>query len=80
MPQKVKKPITVARRDYMSLICEATNTCGLPAFVIVEVLENILNQMRPAMDAELKRDEAAYRATLQRTEEKEVDQDVGSEN
>jgi len=57
-----RKPITVARRDYMAAVCEATNKSGLPAFVVVDVLEKVLSELRPAMDAELKRDFAAYEA------------------
>lgn len=59
------KPLTVARHDYMQAMVDATNNSNLPAFVIVEVLENLLREMRPMMDAELKRDLATYRASMQ---------------
>ena len=59
------KPLTVARHDYMQTMVDATNNSNLPAFVIVEVLENLLREMRPMMDAELKRDLASYRASMQ---------------
>ena len=58
------KPITVARRDYMAAVCEATNKSGLPAFVVVDVLEKVLAEMKPAMDAEVKADFNRYRAAL----------------
>jgi len=60
----MQKPLTVARRDYMQSIVDLTNNSGLPAFVIVNVLEDALSQMRPLMDSELARDEARYRAAL----------------
>ena len=66
MPQK---PITVARRDYMQSVVDLTNNSGLPAFVMVEVLEHALNELRPMMNAELKRDEASWRAAQQEHKE-----------
>lgn len=67
----MQKPITIARRDYMTALCDITNNSNLPAFVIVEVLENILREMRPMMDAELKRDMATYRAAIQKEGEED---------
>lgn len=61
----MQKPITVARHDYMQSVVDATNNSNLPAFVIVEVLEGILREVRPMMDTELKRDTATWRASLQ---------------
>lgn len=57
-----RKPITVARRDYMAAVCEATNKSGLPAFVVVDVLERVLKEMRSAADTEVQRDFARYEA------------------
>ena len=61
----MKKPLTVARNDYMTALCDLTNNSNLPAFVIVEVLESILREVRPMMETELKRDMATYRAAMQ---------------
>jgi hypothetical protein len=61
----VHKPLTVARRDYVEGIVNLTNKTDLPMFVKVEVLERMLDEMRPLIDTELKRDEASYRAALQ---------------
>ena len=60
----IPKPITVARRDYMKGIVDLTNNSGLPTFVVVEVLEKTLKELRPLMDIELKREEAFYREAL----------------
>lgn len=70
------KPLTVARRDYVEDIVNITNKADLPMFVKVEVLERVLDQMRPLAENELKRDEASYRAALQ--EEKEKDKPTES--
>lgn len=73
----VQKPLTVARRDYMQGIVDLTNSSGLPAFVMVEVLEHTLNELRPLVGSELKRDEAAWRAAV--LKETEIDQDKKEE-
>lgn len=74
----VQKPLTVARRDYMQGIVDLTNSSGLPAFVMVEVLEHTLNELRPLMGSELKRDEAAWRAAVLK-ETEQTDQDKKEE-
>lgn len=66
MPQK---PITIARRDYAQDIVNLTNNSGLPAFVMVDVLEHVLNELRPLMNTEVKRDEATWRAAMQKENE-----------
>lgn len=60
----ISKPLTIRRRDFIENICTAINGSELPAFVVVSVLEDVLSRVRPGMDAELKRDTAAYRAAL----------------
>ena len=59
------KPISLARKEYIQTICATTNNCGLPAFVVVDVLERILSEMRKAADTELKRDEAMWHKAQQ---------------
>ena len=62
----MQKPLSIANRDYLQALCDLTNSCGLPAFVAANTLEKVLNQMRIEADNELKRDEATYRAALQK--------------
>ena len=52
----MQKPLTVARKEYIDTICEVTNQCGLPAFVVVDTLERIVRDMRVYVDSELQRD------------------------
>lgn len=66
----VAKPITIARKEYIHAICNATNNSGLPAFVVVNVLEKVLSEMQKQEEIEYKRDMATYRKSL--TETKEV--------
>lgn len=56
------KPITVSRQDYITSICDLTNNSGLPAFVVIDVLESVLRELRPMVENEYKRDKAAYEA------------------
>lgn len=54
------KPITVLRAEFIKDIVGTINASHLPAFIKVEVLERVLAQLRPQVDAELKRDTSAY--------------------
>ena len=74
-----KKPITLARNEYMQGIVNLTNNFMLPAFVKVDVLEHILAELRPLVDAELKRDEARYREALTKENPANTDQSDNNE-
>lgn len=63
-----QKPLSVARYDYVNAVCNLTNDCELPAFVIVYELENILRELRPIAENEYKRDKAAYEAALKQAD------------
>lgn len=69
----VQKPISLARHDYMQGIVDLTNRSGLPAFVMVDVLEQTARELRPLMDVELKRAEEAWRAASQKAKEEQTD-------
>ena len=62
----VQKPITVARNDYMRAVCDITNNAGLPAFMVIDVLEKFISEMNRLAEAELSRDTAAYRQAVER--------------
>ena len=66
----MQKPLSLANRDYLQSLCDITNNCGLPAFVVVDTLTKLLNQMQVEAEKELKRDEAAYRAAVQNEQPK----------
>lgn len=76
------KPITVARRDYMNGIIELTNNSGLPAFVIADILEDILSEVNKAADQQLKRDEAEWHKACveEQKDASEVTDDGGQED
>lgn len=60
----VSKPITVARNEYMKAICDISNNSGLPAFVMLEVVERLKSQLEHLVQAELERDTAAYQQAM----------------
>lgn len=68
----VDKPISLKRKEYIQAICSITNNCGLPAFVVVDVLDRILIEMRNAADMEIKRDEAMWHKAQQEQPKTEV--------
>lgn len=54
------KPISIARHDCLSSICDVLNCSNLPAFAKVEILERILNELRPMVDIEYQHDLELY--------------------
>ena len=76
---QINKPLTVARQDYLAAVCDATNQANLPAFVVVEVLDRLLTQMRKAAEQELKRDAAKYRNALLELERAKEAEEAGSD-
>ena len=67
----MQKPLSIATRDYLQSMCDITNNCNLPAFVVVDALTKLLNQMQIEAEKELKHDEAIYRVTLQKETDRE---------
>ena len=76
------KPITVARRDYMNTIIDVTNNSELPAFVVAEILEKILSQVKEAETQQLKHDEAEWHKACAEAQKdaSEVTDDGGQED
>lgn len=60
----IQKPLSLLRQDYINALCETTNKSGLPAFVVVEVLNSVLQEMRKKEVLEYKQDEIIYRKAL----------------
>lgn len=56
----MNKPITVARNEFITGVCEIVNKTGLPAFVAVDALGHVVAELQKLADAEYQRDLAAY--------------------
>lgn len=59
-----QKPITVARMDYMQKIADISNESGLPAFIMLEVIERFKSQLEQLADQQLAQDQRAYQEAL----------------
>ena len=63
----MNKPLTVAHRDYVNEIVNLTNSAPLPSFIKIDVLEKVIQQLRPLVEQEYNRDKAAYDAAEKET-------------
>lgn len=69
----IHKPITLAREDFIQAVCDTCNKADIPAFVKIDVLERVLNELRKVQETELKHDEAEFRAALQAQNTEQTD-------
>ena len=60
MEAPMQTPLTVAHRDYVNQIVNLTNSAPLPSFLKIDVLEKVIQQLRPLVEQEYQRDKAAY--------------------
>ena len=56
----MNKPLTVAREDFAKEIIGAVNSSGLPAFVVREVLQNVVQEVQKLEAAQLQADREAW--------------------
>lgn len=67
------KPITVARAEFAEQVVHAVNEAGLPAFVLAEVLKDILGEVEKEAVKQYRNDRQAWDAATRQTEaEKET--------
>ena len=75
----MQKPVSILRRDYIESICKVTNASNLPAFIVVEVLEKVLLEVRKQEEIELKRDEALWHKACSEVKNNGSDQPISDE-
>lgn len=63
------KPLTVARDEYMRGLVELTNGCGLPYFVVSDVLEKMKAQVDRLAAEQLQRDMALWKQEVTKADE-----------
>lgn len=61
----MEKPATILHKEFREKIVEAINTSGLPAFVLVPVLESALNQVKEIADEQYANDIETYTAAIE---------------
>lgn len=61
---KIQKPITVARAEFVSNLADLINNSGLPAFVIESILKDMLYDVRTMCKKQLELDTKKYQEML----------------
>ena len=61
----MQKPITIAHNDYVNTIVNATNQSGLPAFVMIPVLKDVIRELEQIAQNDLAHDLQLYRQSIE---------------
>lgn len=69
MDKNIVKPITLVRQEFVDTLVEEINNCQLPMFVIVPILQDLLDQVKAAAQKQYEADKAQYEAQLNAVEE-----------
>ena len=66
---KITKPMTLLRNEFIASIVELCNNSGLPFFAVEDVLKNLIQEVRAAAQQQLKDDAERYQKSLQAQKE-----------
>ena len=69
MDKNIVKPITLIRQEFVDTLVEEINNCQLPMFVIEPILQDLLDQVKVAVQKQYDADKAQYEAQLNKVEE-----------
>lgn len=64
MNEKLIKPVSVARQEFIEQLVDNINNCQLPMFVIEPILQDMLNMVRAAAQKQYEAEKAQYEAQL----------------
>ena len=78
--QEVLKPISLIRKEFKDNLANLINTCNLPAFIIVPILDEFLIQMQTIEQQQYQMDVAAYHRKLAEQEEQKESMENVTEN
>ena len=70
MNEKVTKPISVVRQEFIDQLVNDVNNCGLPLFVVEPILQDILYSVKTAAKQQYETEKAQYEQQLQEQKEK----------
>ena len=65
---KITKPMTLLRNEFIAKIVELCNNSGLPFFAVEDVLKNLTQEVHAAAHQQLKNDAELYQKALQTQE------------
>lgn len=64
MDDKMMKPMSLVRQEFIEKLVDDINTCQLPMFVVEPILEDLLKMVRTAAQEQYKNEKAQYEAQL----------------
>lgn len=62
--EQIKKPITVARQEFIEKMVNEINTCGLPLWAIEPILEDLLRSVKSESHRQYEMEKAQYEQAL----------------
>jgi hypothetical protein len=69
MDKNIVKPVTLIRQEFVDTLVEEINNCQLPMFVIEPILQDLLDQVKVAVQKQYEADKSQYEAQLNAVEE-----------
>lgn len=64
MNEKIIKPISVVRQEFIDRLVDDVNNCDLPLFVIEPILQDMLASVRAAVQQQYEEEKAQYEKRL----------------
>lgn len=62
----MNKPLTVAKDDFTNDVIKTVNEAGLPAFIMADVLGDVLKELQRMAKEQLERDREAWAQELEK--------------
>lgn len=75
MKNKVTKPMSVARSEFIQSLARLINDSALPPFILEPILKDMLADVRALAQRQLEIDLKSYREALAKAEDDEDDED-----
>ena len=69
MNEKLIKPVSVARQEFIEQLVDNINNCQLPMFVIEPILQDLLDQVKVAAQKQYEADKTQYESQLKEVKE-----------
>ena len=60
MNEKVIKPMSVARQEFIEQLVNDVNNCGLPMFVIEPILQDLLSMVKASVKQQYEAEKEQY--------------------
>ncbi len=70
MDNQIRKPLTIARQEFLENLANVINESDLPAFIIGDVLSGVLSEVRTLAERQYNSDKENYEKSLAKNESK----------